>query len=183
MRFAETTLRGAAVIEMEQRADERGSFARAWCATEMAAAGLNANIAQVNFSHNERAGTLRGLHMQRDPHAETKIIRCIRGAMYDVVVDLRPESASFCRWFGIELSAANRLALYVPEGFAHGYQTLADDSEVLYQVSVPYAPAAEEGYRYDDPAFSVTWPLAVSAMSEKDRDWPEFASVLALSGG
>jgi dTDP-4-dehydrorhamnose 3,5-epimerase len=172
--FRETALRGAWIIELEPREDERGFFARAWCEDEFAEHGLTTRIAQCNISWNARRGTLRGLHFQAEPHAEVKLVRCSRGAVYDVIVDLRPSSPSYTRWAGVELTAENRRTLYVPEGFAHGFQTLSDDTELFYQVSEPYAPAAERGVRWDDPAFGIVWPLTDPILSDKDRVWPDF---------
>jgi dTDP-4-dehydrorhamnose 3,5-epimerase len=175
MRFSETELAGAFVIDLERREDERGFFARAWCEEEFAAQGLDTRVSQCNVSFNERRGTLRGLHYQVPPHAEVKIIRCTSGAVYDVIVDLRPESSSYTRWIGVELTAENRRMLYIPEGFAHGYVTLEDETETYYQVSAPYAPQAERGARWDDPAFGIEWPEADElVISEKDRNWPDF---------
>lgn len=175
MRFTETELPGAFVIELERREDERGFFARAWCEQEFAENGLDTRISQSNLSYNQRAGTLRGMHYQAPPHAEVKLVRCTRGAVYDVIVDLRPASSTYMRWIGVELSAENGRALYVPEGFAHGYQTLADDTETYYQVSAPYAPTAERGVRWDDPAFGIDWPPADDrVISTKDRAWPDY---------
>jgi dTDP-4-dehydrorhamnose 3,5-epimerase len=177
MIFTETRLEDAYVIDLEPRADERGFFARAWCSREFADHGLSTRLAQCNVSLNGRRGTLRGLHYQAEPHAEVKLVRCTRGAIYDVIVDLRPSSPTFCRWLGVELTAENRTMLYVPEGFAHGYQTLEDDTETFYQVSAFYAPDAERGVRWDDPAFSIEWPYPESPLiSEKDRSWPDFRS-------
>lgn len=174
MRFEATNLPGAFLIDLEPREDERGFFARAWCAREFAEHGLESTMLQVNLSYNRRRGTLRGLHYQRPPHAEAKLIRCIRGALYDTIVDLRPGSATFGQPFGAELSAENRRMLYVPAGFAHGFQTLVDDTEALYQVSAFYEPGAESGIRYDEPRFALQWPLPVSAISDKDAGWPDF---------
>jgi dTDP-4-dehydrorhamnose 3,5-epimerase len=175
MIFTPTELDGAYVIDLERREDERGFFARAWCEDEFAAHGLSTRIAQCNVSFNHRRSTLRGLHYQAAPHAEVKVIRCTRGAIYDVIVDLRPDSPTRTRWLGFELSAENQRMLYVPEGFAHGYQTLADDTETFYLVSAAYAPEAEGGVRWDDPAFAVRWPDPEGAlMSEKDRMWPDY---------
>jgi dTDP-4-dehydrorhamnose 3,5-epimerase len=174
MRFTPTELAGAYVIDIEPRADDRGFFARTWCQNEFAQHGLVATIAQANMSYNHKRGTLRGMHFQRAPHAEVKIIRCTRGALYDVIIDLRPESPSYKRWIGVELSAANYRMLYVPEGFGHGFQTLEDDTEVAYNVSQFYTPGAEGGVRYNDPAFGIEWPLPVSVISEKDAAWPDF---------
>jgi dTDP-4-dehydrorhamnose 3,5-epimerase len=172
MRFRPTRLQDAVLIELEKHHDARGFFARTFCESEFAAAGLQTRFVQANASANPRAGTLRGLHHQVPPHAEVKVIRCTRGAIYDVIIDLRPDSSSYLQWQGFELDAASGIMLYIPEGFAHGYQTLVDDTEAAYQVSHPYAPGAEAGIRYDDPAFAITWPLEVSVISDKDAGWP-----------
>jgi dTDP-4-dehydrorhamnose 3,5-epimerase len=172
MIFAETSLAGSHVIDLERRPDTRGFFARSFCAGEFEAHGLEPVLAQCNLAFNTLRGTLRGMHYQVAPSAEVKLIRCTRGAIFDVIVDLREGSPTYLQHFGIELSEDNRRALYVPEMFAHGYQTLADGSEVVYQVSRPYAIACERGLRHDDPALKIEWPLAVTAISEKDRNWP-----------
>ena len=172
MLFTETSVKGSWVIEPEPRNDDRGFFARLWCEDEAAAHGLEPRMRQINGSFNKSKGTLRGLHLQHAPHAEAKVVRCIRGSVFDVVADLRPESATFLKWFGIELDPENRLALYIPPGCAHGYQTLVDETEVFYQVSVAYAPGAEGGARYDDSSLGVDWPLDVTSISEKDLAWP-----------
>lgn len=175
MLFTEIELAGAFVVELERREDDRGFFARAWCEDEFAAQGLDTRVSQCNLSFNERQGTLRGMHYQVAPHAEVKVVRCTQGAVYDVIVDLRPGSPTYRRWTAVELSAENRRLLYVPEGFAHGYQTLEDATETFYQVSVPYTPEAERGVRWDDPAFSIEWPdVPQRVISEKDRNWPDF---------
>jgi dTDP-4-dehydrorhamnose 3,5-epimerase len=175
MIFSETELAGAYVVDLERREDERGFFARAWCANEFAEHGLSTKLVQANLSFNSRKGTLRGMHYQVEPHAEAKLVRCTRGAIYDVIIDLRPDSETYRHWIGVELDADSRRALYVPEGFAHGYQTLAPDSETFYQVSEFYAPDAERGVRWNDPAFGIVWPDSEKAfLSEKDRDWPDF---------
>lgn len=175
MIFTETELPGAFVIDLERREDERGFFARAWCAREFSEHGLSTELVQANLSFNVRKGTLRGMHFQVEPHAEAKVVRCTRGAIYDVLIDLRPESNTYTRWVGIELDADARRAVYVPEGFAHGYQTLGPDTETFYQVSAYYAPEAEGGVRWDDPAFGIEWPDATNAfLSEKDMNWPDF---------
>lgn len=174
MIFTETELPGAYLIEIEQRIDERGFFARTWCRNEFEQHGLVANIVQVNMSSNHRQGTLRGMHYQRPPYAETKLIRCTKGAIYDVIIDLRPDSPTYLRWIGVELTDDNYRMLYVPEGFAHGFQTLADTTEVTYQVSAFYTPGAEGGARYNDPQFAINWPLPVAVISEKDATWPDF---------
>jgi dTDP-4-dehydrorhamnose 3,5-epimerase len=172
--FAPTPLAGAFVVELERREDERGFFARSFCQKEFGEQGLNPRIAQCNVSFNARRGTLRGMHYQAPPHAEAKTVRCTQGAVWDVIVDLRPDSRSFKRWHGVELSAANRRALYVPEGVAHGFQTLAEDSELLYLMSEFYHPDAARGVRWDDPAFRIEWPLPDPHLSERDRSFPLF---------
>jgi dTDP-4-dehydrorhamnose 3,5-epimerase len=163
------------VVAPEPIADQRGFFARTFCAREFAARGLKAAVAQANLSFNHRRGTLRGLHYQLPPAAEAKLVRCTRGAVYDVIVDLRPDSPTYRRHFGIELSADNRLAIYVPEMFAHGCLTLTDHAELAYHVSEFYAPEHERGFRYDDPAFNIVWPGPVEVLSAKDASWPPFA--------
>jgi dTDP-4-dehydrorhamnose 3,5-epimerase len=175
MRFLATSLEGAVLIEPEKRADPRGWFARTFCEEEFAAQGLATRFVQHNASQNPTAGTLRGMHFQHPPHAEVKVVRCTRGALFDAIVDLRPGSPSYLRWEGFELTAANGRMLYVPEGFAHGYLTLADDTEAAYLVSHPYTPGAEGGLRYDDPAFGIAWPRAAAVISDKDAAWPAFA--------
>jgi dTDP-4-dehydrorhamnose 3,5-epimerase len=161
MRFVQTDIQGAFLIEPERRVDERGFFARMFCEKTLADRGLVGSLCQVNTGFSPSAGTLRGLHYQEDPHAEVKIMRCVRGAAYDVVVDLRPDSPTFKRWFGAELTADNGRLLYAPEGTAHGYLTLTDDAELLYMTSRPYAPQAARGVRFDDPAFAIAWPAPV----------------------
>jgi dTDP-4-dehydrorhamnose 3,5-epimerase len=175
MRFHTTKLKDAYIIELDELRDERGFFARAWCSKEFEAQGLNPRIAQANLSFNKKKGTLRGMHYQVTPFAETKLVRCTRGALYDVIVDLRPGSETYRDWIGVELSADNHCMLYVPEGFAHGFQTLADGTEAFYQVSEFYTPGAEQGLRYDDPEFGIEWPLPVSVISEKDASWPGYS--------
>jgi dTDP-4-dehydrorhamnose 3,5-epimerase len=174
LRFLECEVEGGRLIELEPRRDERGHFARMWCEQELRAAGLEGAVSQVNVAFSPRAGTLRGLHFQRDPHAEVKIVRCVRGAVFDVMVDLRPQSPTFRRWFGAELHGDGLQMMYVPKGCAHGFLTLTDDSEVIYFASHPYAPAAATGLRYDDPAFGIRWPAEVKVISEADRSWPAF---------
>lgn len=175
MRFVETELAGAYVIDLDPIEDERGFFARAWCRRELEGQGLSAELAQCNLSLSRRKGTLRGMHYQEPPHAEIKLVRCVRGAIYDVIVDLRRDSPTYTRWFAAELSADNRRALYVPEGFAHGFQTLADDTETFYMISAEHAPAAARGVRWDDTAFEIEWPEREHALlSERDRSWPDF---------
>lgn len=172
MVFEETNLAGAWLVDFRRIEDERGFFARAFCAREFEERGLKPAIAQVNTSFNHRRGTLRGLHYQHPPAAEAKFLRCIAGAVYDVIVDLRPDSPTFRRHFGVELTAANRRAIYVPEMFAHGYLALTDGAEVLYSASEPYTPGVEGGLRYDDPALGIDWPIPVTVISEKDASWP-----------
>jgi dTDP-4-dehydrorhamnose 3,5-epimerase len=174
MRFEPAGLQGAFVVELEEHEDERGSFARTWCRSEFAAAGLATEFVQGNTAVTHRRGTIRGMHHQLPPHDEAKLVRCIRGGIWDVLMDLRPDSPTFQQWVGLELTEENRKMLYVPEGCAHGYQTLLDDSEVFYLVSAFYAPEAERGVRFDDPAFGIEWPLPPREISEKDRGWPPF---------
>ena len=174
MIFTATQLDGAWLIDLEHREDERGFFARIWCRQELAAQGLDTEIAQESLSFNRHRGTVRGLHFQRPPHEETKIVRCPRGGIFDVIVDLRPRSPSYLRWQGFELTAENRKALYVPKGFAHGFQTLAHNAEIVYQISEFYAPNSAAGHRYDDAAFGIAWPLPVTVISERDLSWPAF---------
>jgi dTDP-4-dehydrorhamnose 3,5-epimerase len=172
MKFEETCLKGAWLIDLDPVEDDRGFFARAFCQQEFAGHGLKPEVVQSNLSYNAQKGTLRGLHYQLPPAAEAKFIRCISGAIYDVIVDMRPDSPTYLQHVGVELSASNRQALYIPEMFAHGYQALADNAEVLYQVSEFYTPGVERGLRYDDPRLAIEWPAAVTVISDKDRDWP-----------
>jgi dTDP-4-dehydrorhamnose 3,5-epimerase len=175
VKFIETPLKDAYVIELEPRLDDRGFFARAMCETEFADAGLSASrFVQMNNSFNDKAGTLRGMHYQLPPAAEVKVVRCLQGALYDVIVDLRPDSPSCGQWFGIELTPENRRSLYVPRGFAHGFITLRDNTEALYLASDAYMPGKERGLRYDDPRFGVVWPTQPVSVSEKDLSWPAF---------
>jgi dTDP-4-dehydrorhamnose 3,5-epimerase len=174
MIFTATGVEGVWVIEPERHEDERGFFARTWDAVEFQSRGLSADLSQCSVSYNCRRGTLRGLHYQEAPHAEVKLVRCTAGAIFDVAVDLRPDSPSFTRWFGAELTAENRTALYVPEGCAHGFLTLTDGAEVTYQISTPYVPNAGRGVRFDDPAFGVDWPGDVVVVNERDRSYPDF---------
>lgn len=174
MRFTETSLKGAYLVEIERRADSRGFFARAWCRREFELQGLNPNLAQANIAFSHTRGTLRGMHHQVPPYQEAKLVRCTMGAIYDVIVDLRRDSPTYMQWFGVELTARNGRMLYVPEGFAHGYQTLADDTEVFYQTSHFYAPECARGVRYDDPAFRISWPMAIRVISDADKHWPPY---------
>jgi dTDP-4-dehydrorhamnose 3,5-epimerase len=174
--FEESSLPGAYMIGLERREDDRGFFARTFCANEFAHRGLETRLVQANMSWNPKQGTLRGMHFQRPPHAEVKVIRATRGAIYDVIIDLREDSPTYKRWFGVELTEENRTALYVPEGFAHGFQTLAPDTEVHYLVTEFYTPDAEDGVRWDDPAFGIEWPDPANAIvSPKDAAWPDFS--------
>ncbi|GGI05368.1 dTDP-4-dehydrorhamnose 3,5-epimerase [Egicoccus halophilus] len=176
MRFTPTEVDGVFVVDVEPHADERGSLARAYCAEELAAHGLEADVAQMNLNHSVRAGTLRGLHFQHAPHGEAKLVRCVRGAVFDVAADVRPDSPTYGRWVGVELTADNRRALFVPAGCAHGFQTLVDDTELLYTASHPYTPGAEGGVHHADPMFEIPWPLPVASVSDKDASWPHVPS-------
>jgi dTDP-4-dehydrorhamnose 3,5-epimerase len=176
MIFSETTIRGAFVIDPERFEDERGFFARTYCEREFEAHGLATRMVQCSVSHNEMAGTLRGLHYSVPPHAEDKLVRCARGRIYDVILDLRPDSPSYRRWIGVELSAENQRMLYVPAVVAHGFQTLEPDTDVFYQMSEFYDPACARGVRWNDPAFGIAWPLPTRTMSERDRELANFRS-------
>jgi dTDP-4-dehydrorhamnose 3,5-epimerase len=175
MIFTTTGIAGAWVIAPERLEDERGFFARTWDPKELAERGLNPQLAQCSISYNRARGTLRGLHYQAAPYEEAKLVRCTAGVIFDVAVDLRPNSSTFREWFGVELSAENRLALYVPEGCAHGFLTLEDDSEVQYQISQAYVPGAGRGVRWNDPAFAIRWPDEPVVMNERDRSYPAFS--------
>ena len=174
MIFIETALKGAVLIEPEKHKDERGFFARTWCSKEMAAQGLNAHLSQCNISFNRKKGTLRGMHFQAPPYAEAKLVRCTAGSVYDVIIDIRAESATFKQWYAIELSAANYKMLYIPKNFAHGFLTLENNTEVFYQMSEFYHPDHARGIRWNDAAFSVKWPAEISLISEKDQSYPDF---------
>jgi dTDP-4-dehydrorhamnose 3,5-epimerase len=182
MRFEATKLAGAYLIAPELKEDERGFFARTFCQREFAEHGLSPKVAQCNLSFNAKAGTLRGMHYQAPPMEETKLVRCTRGAVYDVIVDLRADSPTYLQHVGFELTEHNRLALYVPEGVAHGYQTLTDGAEVAYQVSEMYTPECERGVRHDDPSLCIRWPLPVTVISEKDASWPALPLRQAVAG-
>lgn len=171
MLFTETKLKGAYIVDVDMRTDHRGGFARVFCAKDFEEQGLKPVVAQTNLSFNNQVGTLRGMHYQVPPAAETKLIRCIKGAIYDVIIDMRPESPTYMQYFGIELTAENRRALYIPEMFAHGYQALTDGAEVIYQVGEFYTPGYERGIRYDDPALRIEWPIPVTVISQKDANW------------
>jgi dTDP-4-dehydrorhamnose 3,5-epimerase len=174
MIFTETKLKGTFVIDPEKLEDERGFFARTWCQREFADRGLNPCIAQCSISFNHKRGTLRGMHYQVAPHEEAKVVCCNRGAIYDVIVDLRPDSPTFIEWLAVELHAENRRMLYIPEGFAHGFQTLEDNTEIFYQISEFYAPEYARGLRWDDAAFGIQWPPADRTISVRDRTHPDF---------
>jgi dTDP-4-dehydrorhamnose 3,5-epimerase len=182
MIFTPGRLAGLQLVTLERHEDERGWFARSWCAREFAEHGLEPRLAQVSLSYNRRRGTLRGMHYQQPPHAEAKLVRCIRGAIWDVALDLRAHSPTRGQWQGFELSAENGDALFVPEGFAHGFQTLEPDTEVLYHISNFHAPEAAAGLRYDDPAFAIAWPLPVAVISPRDASWPDYCMVAPTPG-
>jgi dTDP-4-dehydrorhamnose 3,5-epimerase len=175
MIFKETPLKGAFVIEIEKFEDKRGFFAYAFSQPEFDSNGLASRVVNTNISFNRSRGTLRGMHYQVAPFEEAKLIRCTRGAIYDVIIDLRRDSSTFRQWFGVELTADNYRLLYVPERFAHGFQTLEDHTDVTYQVSQLYSPSAARGVRYDDPAFGIRWPLKVEVISDRDRGWPNWS--------
>lgn len=174
MQFLETDLADAWLIDLEPIGDQRGAFARTFCEREFARMGLKIRFVQHSVSHSRKAGTLRGMHFQRSPHEEVKLIRCIRGAIYDVIIDLRAGSPTRGQWASFELTHSNMRQLYIPAGFAHGFQTLCDNTEISYLISAFHAPEAAAGVRYNDPAFGIEWPLAVSAISDKDRAWADF---------
>lgn len=174
MIFHATKLPGALVIELERHADERGHFARTWCRDEFARQGLSIQLSQCSVSYNHRRGTLRGMHWQAAPHAEVKLVRCTRGAIFDVIVDLRPNSPTHAQWLGVELTPDNHRMLYIPEGFAHGFQTLADESEVYYQISADFQPHSARGARWNEPRFDIRWPLDVTVISARDQNFPDY---------
>lgn len=174
MIFTHTAIAGAYIIDPGRLEDERGFFARVWCRQEFEAQGLNPGLVQCSISFNRKQGTLRGMHYQAPPHAEARLVRCTLGAIFDVIVDLRPDSKTFRKWFSVELSADNRRMLYIPEGIAHGFLTLRDNTEVFYQMSEYYAAEYARGVRWNDPAFGIHWPANVMVMSERDRSYPDF---------
>ena len=182
MIFHETSLPGAYLVELERIEDERGYNARSWCRREFEEMGITAHVEQVNTIHNARRGTLRGMHWQVAPATESKLFRVIRGAMHDVIIDLRPGSDTYGRWESFRLSADQPRLLYVPENFAQGFQTLEDDTDIIYQVSAAYSPEHGRGLRYDDPAFGLDWPLPVEVISDNDLSWPEFVPERPLAG-
>lgn len=171
MIFKQTKLSGAYIIEIEPIEDERGFFARSWCKEEFEKYGLNSDLAQCNISFNNKRGTLRGMHYQIAPYEEDKLVRCTKGAIYDVIIDLRPKSITYKQWISIEITSHNRKMLYIPKGFAHGFQTLRDDTEVFYQMSEFYHPECARGIRWDEATFGIEWPLEVSFISEKDKSY------------
>jgi dTDP-4-dehydrorhamnose 3,5-epimerase len=172
MIFTESPLPGAFLIDVAPITDDRGFFARAYCAEEFAAKGIGVELRQCSVSYNIRKGTLRGLHYQRAPHEEHRLVRCTAGAIFDVIVDIRPQSAHFRRWFGTALTAQNHRSLFIPPGFAHGFITLSDDAEVYYMISVPHAPEFARGFRWNDPAFAIQWPMAPTVISPRDAAYP-----------
>jgi dTDP-4-dehydrorhamnose 3,5-epimerase len=173
MKLTRLPLGGAHLVELEPVADERGFFARTWCAEQFRSYGLNPNVVQCSISFNRRRGTLRGVHYQVEPHAEAKLVRCTAGVIYDVILDLRPPSVTYLKWLAVELTAANRKMLYIPEGLAHGFQTLTDNTEVSYQISVDHHPEAARGVRWDDPIFGIEWPVRDPIISQRDRSFPD----------
>ncbi len=172
MTFTETRIAGAWIVDITAIPDDRGFFAMTWQPGEFHARGLDSSLAQCNLSWNHKRGTLRGMHYQRAPHAQAKLVRCTRGAVHDVIIDLRPGSPTFREWVGVDLNQDNRRMLYIPGGLAHGYITMSDEAEVFYQASTPWEPKAEGGVRWDDPAFAVVWPAAPVVISERDATWP-----------
>jgi dTDP-4-dehydrorhamnose 3,5-epimerase len=175
MIFTKTILKGAFIIEPEKIQDDRGFFARAWCKKEFEAHGLHSSWTQNNISFNLKKYILRGMHYQSSPFEEAKLVRCTRGAIFDVMIDLRPDSPTFLKWIGVELNLNNFKMLYIPENFAHGYLTLTDNTEVYYQVSTPYSPDHERGLRWNDPTFGINWPIdEYPLISDKDKNWPDF---------
>jgi dTDP-4-dehydrorhamnose 3,5-epimerase len=181
MDFERTNLEGAWLIRLQPAHDERGFFARTFCEREFSARGLNTTFPQHSTSFSARKGTLRGMHFQREPHVEVKLVRCLHGAIFDVIIDVRPHSSTYRRWQSFELTAENRLQLYIPSGFAHGFQTLSDEVEVGYLISEFYNAEAASGLKYDDPTFAISWPLPISTISDKDRGWPMFTDSRALA--
>ncbi len=175
MQFYPTMLRDAYLVQLKPARDNRGFFARTFCVEEFADHGLETNYPQHSISFSARRGTLRGMHYQRDPHSEVKLVRCTKGAILDVIIDIKPDSPTYRRWQGFELSSVNGRQLYIPKGFAHGFQTLSDDVEVSYLISAPYKPESAHGIRYDDPTFGISWPLSVTEISERDLHWPDFS--------
>lgn len=176
MIFKETKLKGAFTIEPERFEDDRGYFARTWCRKEFEAQGLDTNLVQCSISFSKKRGTLRGMHYQAAPHEEVKLVRCTSGAIYDVIIDMRPDSQTYRQWVAAELTAENQKMFYIPEGFAHGFITLQDNTEVFYQISEFYYPELSRGVRWNDPAFSIQWPIAPTVMAERDRNYSDIES-------
>jgi len=174
MKFTKTNISDLYIIEIEKKEDSRGYFARTFCKKEFASQDLQTDFVQSNIAHSDSKGTLRGMHYQKSPHSETKIVRCTRGSLYDIAIDLRPGSPTFKKWFGTELSDSGNKMLYIPKGFAHGYLTLQDKTEIQYMVSECYTPSSEKGVRYNDPAFNIKWPIEPKIISKKDKNWPDF---------
>lgn len=181
MQFIPTALPDAYIIEPQKLEDNRGFFARTWCQQEFAEQGLNPNLVQCSISFNQKRGILRGMHWQMPPFAEAKLVRCTQGAIYDVIVDLRPDAETFLQWIAVHLTAKNRRALYVPKGFAHGFQTLAENTEVFYQMSDFYVAEAARGFRWNDPSFKIDWPEEISIISQRDQEYPDFTPDSLLS--
>jgi dTDP-4-dehydrorhamnose 3,5-epimerase len=177
MKFEETTLQGAYIVDLQPFHDERGFFARAYCANEFEALGMVSDVVQANLSTNNVKGTLRGMHYQLDPYQETKFVRCTRGSLYDVIIDLRPASPTYMAWIGVELTADNHRGLFVPRDFAHGFVTLEDHTEAFYMVSQFYTPGAESGIRWNDPAFHIEWPIEPTVISQKDAGWQDYQEI------
>jgi dTDP-4-dehydrorhamnose 3,5-epimerase len=183
MIFTETKLKGAYIIDVKRLEDERGFFGRSYCQREMDEYGLNTNMVQANVSYNKKKGTLRGMHMQVSPYEETKLVRCTRGAIYDVIIDMREDSETYKQWIGVELTADSYRMLFVPEGFAHGFITLEDNTDVTYNVTQFYTPGSERGIRWNDPAFNIEWPMEPVIISDKDQAHPDFEESNATSKG
>ncbi|WP_421656863.1 dTDP-4-dehydrorhamnose 3,5-epimerase [Leptothermofonsia sp. ETS-13] len=174
MHFISTPLPDAYIIEPERLEDQRGFFARTWCQQEFMDQGLDPNLVQCSISFNHKKGTVRGMHFQAPPFAETKLVRCTQGAIYDVIVDLRPDSSTYLQWFAVELTAENRKALYIPKGFAHGFQTCVNNTEIFYQMSDYYTPNSARGFRWNDPSFKIDWPEEVTLISSRDQEYPDY---------
>lgn len=177
MTFIETKLTGAFLVELDKKEDDRGFFARAYCAREFSQHGLRPQVVQANMSYNNKSGTVRGMHYQVPPASEPKFIRCIRGAIWDVIIDMRPDSPTYLQYVGVELSADNRMAIFVPDMFAHGNQALTDGAELLYLVGEFYTPGCERGVRFDDPEIGIQWPIPVTVISDKDASWPLLGTI------